>query len=287
MQSTLTSPGRATLGANAAPTRTVASPSRAQSLSQLDRIAAANSLSSSAGPTGVATWLGLLGGCLLVAVAAMWQDGTGSPGMSARGEAAATVAATIAAVVDPDPSRAAAQAAPPAPSLGDTTLASQVPSSAPSRAAEPAPIVELATLPAPPPPAVDEAARKARLAAVAETRRKAALAAQERAQALETQRLAQLQQQQQMQRDATALAEQAAEAARQRAAAAEQVRLAALSGAGAPRLTVRASCGSAGGFLAQQFCQARECSKAEHQGDAVCARLRESEAERLRASIDR
>ena len=42
-----------------------------------------------------------------------------------------------------------------------------------------------------------------------------------------------------------------------------------------------------GGFLAQQFCQARECSKAEHQGDAVCARLRESEAERLRASIDR
>jgi hypothetical protein len=280
MQLTLTSPGRATLGANAAPTRTVASPSRAQSLSQLDRIAAANSMSSSPGPTGVATWLGLLGGCLLVAVAAMWQDGTGSPGMSARDEASETVAADVAAVAaDPDSSRAAA------PNTGAVALATDAPLPVPSRAAEPAPVAELATTPAPPPTGADEVASKARLAAGAETRRKAALAAQERAQAEEAKRLALVQQQ--TQQEAAARAEQAAEAARQRAAAAEQVRLAASSGAEVPRITVRSSCASAGGYLAQQFCQARECSKAEHQGDAVCARLRESEAERLRASIDR
>jgi hypothetical protein len=283
MQLTLTSPGRATLGANAAPTRTVASPSRAQSLSQLDRIAAANSMSSSPGPTGVATWLGLLGGCLLVAVAAMWQDGTGSPGMSARDDATQTVAADVTAVTaDPDASRAAAPAAP---NTAAVTFATDAPLPAPSRAAEPAPVAEWVAPPAPPAPSADEVARKSRLAAAAETRRKAALAAQERAQAEEAQRLALVQQQ--TQREASARAEQAAEAARQRAAAAEQVRMAALSGAEAPRVTVRASCASAGGFLAQQFCQARECSKAEHQGDAVCARLRESEAERLRASIDR
>jgi hypothetical protein len=50
----------------------------------------------------------------------------------------------------------------------------------------------------------------------------------------------------------------------------------------APR-GVREACSASGGFVGQQFCQARECRKPEHEGDAVCARLREFEQARLRS----
>ncbi len=128
--------------------------------------------------------------------------------------------------------------------------------------------------------AADDAARKARAKQQVEARRKAAQLAQERALAEETQRL-QLAQQREAER-----AQQLAEQARQRAAA-EQTRLAATLLASDSRRNVGDMCSAAGGFISQQFCHARECRKAEHQGDGICVNLREIEAARLRASAER
>jgi hypothetical protein len=128
--------------------------------------------------------------------------------------------------------------------------------------------------------AADDAARKARAKQQAETRRKAAQLAQERALAEETQRL-QLAQQREAER-----AQQLAEQVRQRAAA-EEARLASAQSASETRRGVGETCAPAGGFVSRQFCQARECRKAEHQGDGLCVNLRETEAARLRASAER
>ena len=129
--------------------------------------------------------------------------------------------------------------------------------------------------------AVDDAARKARAAKAAEAKRKAAQLAQERVLAEEAQRVQLAQQTRDAER-----AQQQAELARQRAAA-EQARLAAVQLASDTRRGVGETCAAAGGFISQQFCQARECRKAERQGDGICVNLRETEAARLRASAER
>jgi hypothetical protein len=82
---------------------------------------------------------------------------------------------------------------------------------------------------------------------------------------------------------------QQAEAARERAYAAEQAERQALGAARSAQDTrrgVREACASSGGLLSQQFCHARECRRAEHQDDAMCARLREIEVARLQYGVE-
>jgi hypothetical protein len=131
----------------------------------------------------------------------------------------------------------------------------------------------------------DEASRKARAAQAAEARRKATLQAQERArqdEESERQRRAKEQQHEAERAQQRLLAE----ASRERAAAAEQARPQVALVAQSTRRTVREVC-AGGGFLSEQFCQARECRKAELQGDATCVRLGEIESARLQVSHSR
>jgi hypothetical protein len=271
MQLTLTSPGRVALGAVAPVRRSAPAPSREQALSQLDRIATANGRAMGGWRGGAAMWLALLGGCVVLSAALMWQDGSDMAG--AR-----------------NPSAADASPPPPTPAP-----AAAMPAAQPDHAVQTAPVEAAAPLPAvagaaavvaaqPPHDVAAMAAqtpRPSRARTSADSRRKAdALAAQERAaQEEQARRVERLREQEK--------AAQAAEAEGRRSAAAEPVRVAPVQLAEANRPGVRAVCAAAGGFLAQQFCKARECAKAEFSADTVCVRLRESEAERLRASAER
>jgi hypothetical protein len=270
MQLTLTSPGRAALGAIAPVRRSAPAPSREQALSQLDRIATANGRATGGWRGGAAVWLALLGGCVVLSAASMWQGGSDRAG--ARNPSAA-VASTPPATPAPLAAATAAQ---------------------PDQAAQTAPAAEATSVPSIPdaaavvaPQAANEAAamaaetpRAVRVRASGEARRRADVApAQERA--------VQEEQVRRVERSREQEAAAQTEAERRRPAAAEPVRVAAVQLAEADRPGVRAGCAAAGGFLAQQFCQARACAKAEFSADAVCVRLRESEAERLRASAER
>jgi hypothetical protein len=271
MQLTLTSPGRAALGAIAPVRRSAPAPSREQALSQLDRIAIANGRATGGWRGGAAVWLALLGGCVVLSAASMWQGGSDMAG--ARNPSAAVASAPPAT---PAPVAAATAAQP------DQTV-----QTAPAAEATSVPSIPDAAAVAAAPQATNEAAamaaetpRAVRVRASGEARRRPDVApAQERA--------VQEEQARRVERSREQEAAAQAEAERRRPAAAEPVRVAAVQLAEADRPGVRAGCAAAGGFLAQQFCQARTCAKAEFSADAVCVRLRESEAERLRASAER
>jgi hypothetical protein len=237
-------------------------------LSQLDQIAEQNLQASRHGLGASAMFLALIGGLVVLGSASMWSTGD-EPSRK-------PVAAVAVAEARPAPNVEIAAAAP-APVIAATPQAMTL--LEPIAQAAPEPVLAAAAA-AEPMPAADDAARKARVAKAAEAKRKAAQLAQERALAEETQRL-QLAQQREAER-----AQQLAEQARQRAAA-EQARLAATQLASDSRRNVGDMCSAAGGFISQQFCHARECRKAEHQGDGICVNLRETEAARLRASAER
>lgn len=247
-------------------------PRHASALSQLDQIAAQNLQATRQGLGGSAMVLALLGGLVILGSASMWNSGSDEP--RKRPAAAERPDAQVARVAEaPTVSMAAA---PPAMSA----VAAPAVVAAPVQAAEPALEPVRATAAAADSLALADDARKARAKQQAEARRKAAQLAQERTLAEETQRL-QLAQQREAER-----AQQQAEQARQRAAA-EQTRLASVQVAGESRRHVGDMCSTVGGFISQQFCHARECRKAEHQGDGICVNLRETEAARLRASAER
>jgi hypothetical protein len=235
-------------------------------LSQLDQIAEQNLQASRQGLGASAMFLALVGGLVILGSASMWSA---SDEPSRKPVAAAAQAR-------PAPAIEVAAAAP-TPAVAAAPLAVTVVE--PTVQAAPQPVLAAVSA-AEPVPAADDAARKARVAKAAEAKRKAAQLAQERALAEETQRL-QLAQQREGER-----AQQLAEQTRQRAAA-EQARLAAVQLASDSRRSVGDACSAAGGFVSQQFCHARECRKAEHQGDGICVNLRETEAARLRASAGR
>ena len=267
---------RPTVAAGPVPLRGSASPSReAVAKSQLDRIAAQNLRDPVHGLGGTGMLLALVGGLVVLGSASMWRSTAGEPQHESRKVAQAESRA--APVTAPTASPAAAPAA--------TTAAAEP--TTPSVVAAPEPALHaLAMVEAAPAaaavtePAADDAARKARAKEVVDTRRKAAQLAQERALAEETQRL-QLAQQ----REAERAQQQLDEQARQRAAA-EQARTQSLQLALNTRRSVGESC-AAGSLLGRQFCRARECGKAEHQGDAVCVSMREDELAQQRASINR
>lgn len=263
------------MAASQAPTRGPAAPYReAVAMSQLDRIAAQNLRTPAHGLGATATLLALLGGLVVLGSASMWH---GAPGAESRQPQAVALAESR-----PAPAAVAPVAA--------TAPAVAIEPAVPAWVATPEPTVQVLVTPeaataalAAADPAPDDAARKARARQQADARRKAAQLAQERALAEETQRL-QLAQQQ---RDAERAQQQLqAEQARQKIAA-EQARSQSVQLALDTRRSVSESCSAAGSLISRQFCRSRECSKAEHFGDAVCVNLREDEMARQRASIER
>jgi hypothetical protein len=269
MQLTLSSTPFAKPSVASKPAPQPARPRDAAALSQLDQIAAQNLQASRQGLGGAAIFLALVGGLVILGSASMWNSGgdeVRKPLAAAETPKAPVAEAPMVSMVAAPPVTAAV-AAPAWPGIA----APAVPTTEPAQAAVAAPEVLAAA---------DDATRKARAKQQAEARRKAAQLAQERALAEETQRL-QLAQQREAER-----AQQLADQARQRAAA-EQARLAATQLASDSRRNVGDMCSAAGGFISQQFCHARECRKAEHQGDGICVNLRETEAARLRASAER
>jgi hypothetical protein len=263
--------------AGPAPVRGPAAPSReALAMSQLDRIAAQNLRGPVHGLGGAGMLLALVGGLVVLGSASMWRGSAGEaqhePRKVEQAESRSAPAAMPSATPGPVPAATAAADAK-TPSVVD------VPEPAlPALATvDPAPTVVAATE-----PAADDAARKARAKQVAEARRKSAQLAQERALAEETQRL---QVAQQRETERVQQQQQLDEQARQRAAA-EQARAQSFQLALDTRRSVGDSC-AAGSLLSRQFCRARECGKAEHQGDAVCVNMREDELAQQRASINR
>jgi hypothetical protein len=274
MQLTLSSTPFAKPPVAAKPAPQPARPRDAAALSQLDQIAAQNLQASRQGLGGAAIFLALVGGLVILGSASMWNSGgdeVRKPLAAADSPKAAVAETPLMSAVAAPPATAAV-VVPTSPGIAAPTVQATEPAPAPVQATVAAPEVLVAA---------DDAARKARAKQQAEARRKAAQLAQERALAEETQRL-QLAQQREAER-----AQQLAEQARQRAAAAEQARLAAAQLASDSRRNVGDMCSAAGGFISQQFCHARECRKAEHQGDGICVNLRETEAARLRASAER
>lgn len=235
-------------------------------MSQLDRIAQQNLRTPAHGLGASGTLLALLGGLVLLGAASMWRGGVSD---EARSAAVAEGPPAQAAVTQAAPAPVVTVAAPPS-----TLVAPDTASSVQVTPAEPATAAVAAA---------EDAARRARARQLADARRKAAQLAQERAAAEEAQRLQVAQQ-----REAERIQAQAqlAEQARQRAAA-EQARSQTIQVALNTRRGVGDACSAAGGPISRHFCSARECGKAEHQGDPVCVNLREDELARQRASIER
>ncbi len=277
MQLTLLTPfAQPSVAAGPMPQREPAGPTRdAAALSQLDRIAAQNLRAPAHGLGGGGALLALLGGLVVLGSATMWRGANGSEARDARSAAVAErrdsqPAAAIVTLAAPAPAAVAAEAV--------TPSIAAAPASIPLALATPEPATAVVAVAD---PAADDAARMARVKQLADARRKAAQGAQERAAAEETQRL-QLAQQRESER---VQQQQLAEQARQRAAA-EQARSQSLQLALDTRRSVSESC-AAGSFIGRQFCRARECGKAEHQGDPVCVNLREDELAQQRASNNR
>lgn len=247
---------------------------RDSATSQLDAIAAANERLAAARLRRQAAWLASVGGVALLVSAALWRPAREAPRPMVAGSIAEARAVPV--VARPQPAVAAAAPAVVAPA---PPMAAPLP-----QPTAPTAVVSDAALVVASPP--DEAARKARLAQAAEARRKAAAQqAQERARADEDALRERRAQEQQEQAERAQHQQQLAEAARERAAAAEQARRQAALLAQAPRRSVREAC-NASSFLGEQLCHARECRKAEHQGEALCVRLRDIELARLQQSAD-
>jgi hypothetical protein len=79
-------------------------------------------------------------------------------------------------------------------------------------------------------------------------------------------------------------AERARELAAQAAPPAAEPAPQRIQPAAEPRREVKALCAASGNFLSENFCQSRECRKAEHRDDATCVRLKELEEARLSGS---
>lgn len=251
----------------------LARPSRDAAMAQLDRLEALNGPPRSAHRlSGAATWLALVGGCVVLMGASMLR-----PSNEAARPASTPV--TMADAAPKAPGKATLDAA--------STLAPALPAQAEAPTALAAAPVDMtalapqaATTPADAADAAltDEAARKARLRA---EKRKAGQLAQERASAEEAARVEQV---------AARRAEEqrAAEEERQRIAAVEKSRHVAVA---MPAQTpVHRSVGevcSSGGFFAENACRARECARAESRDDPVCVRLRDIEESRRSASLYR
>jgi Skp family chaperone for outer membrane proteins len=244
-------------------------------LAQLDQIAAQNPQGSRQGLGASAMLLALVGGLVVLGSASMWNGSADE----ARKPAAAVAGARSVPKAPATVSKAAEAVPAVAPAGPESMVAMSVAPSMPfipgSAVASAAPAELVA--------AADDAARKARAKQIADARRKAAQASQQQALVEESERL---QLAQQREAEGEQQQRQLAEQARQRAAV-EQARLDSVQLAVNTRRSVAESCAAAGGFVGQQFCRTRECGKPEHQGDAVCLRLRDNELAQQRASNER
>lgn len=255
---------------------------RDSAITQLEAIAAANERVAAARLRRQAAWLAAAGGAALVLSVSLWRP------VQEQARTLPAAVAAVGAVGAVAPLLTAAQPAPVLSTLpktaatGDTVTPAAPMAAAPVAADSPAANAQALAQGGTP---ADEASRKARAAQAAEARRKATLQAQERArqdEESERQRRATDQQHEAERAQQRLLAE----ALRERAAAAEQARPQVVLVAQNTRRTVREVC-AGGGFLSEQFCQARECRKAEQQGDAICVRLGEIESARLQVSHSR
>jgi len=250
--------------ARSGPPSTVPGAWRDSAISQLDAIAAANDAAVASARRRKLAWSIALGG------AALWLA-SGSLSSPARDAA-------------PRQTRPPATAAqPPATRVAVHGKVTEAPTQTLAVVSEARPAVVTGAA-----AVVDDTATRPRAAQGAEARRKAVVVAQERARADEQAQRQQRAREQEAADHATAL--QQAQEARERAQVAEQAQrqvvLVAQNTQGARR-SVREVCSSSGGTLSQQFCHARECRKAEHQDDTVCARLHEIEVARLQYSVER
>jgi type IV secretory pathway VirB10-like protein len=243
---------RAAGGAPALP-RAMAAPWRDSASQQLDALEAANHRldANRLGSRGL--WVGLVAAALLL-VAGTWRIEPAP----VREPVRAAAAARVEPVTPQVPPRL--EPAPPAAPSVAAGVTDAPPALDPALAA------------------IDDAAQAAsRTRAAVEARRKATRLAQERALAeADALRAAEREQAARSQRLAQ-------EAAAQRVVAEAPPKAAAVPVAQAAPRGVRDTCSASGGFIAQQFCQSRECRKAEHEADAVCVRLREFEQARQRA----
>jgi len=247
------------------PPSTVPGAWRDSAISQLEALAAADKRRAAQALRRRLARAVALGGAVLFVGAALWRPPAGEP----RGRATAT--AQTRPVVAPTPP-AAPPATTPIPAAPMLAMRADAPSpGTPTVVADAVPVVAAT--------ADDEAARQARAAQAA--RRKAALLAKERARADEEAQQQQLRAQ--AQREAAEHAQQQQLLA---VAAAEQARRQGVLQAQPVRRSVREQCANSGGLFAEQACQARSCSKAEQQGDAVCVGLREIELARLVRGAD-
>jgi chromosome segregation protein len=240
--------------ARSEPPSTVPGAWRDSAILQLDALAAANDTMAASARRRKIAWAVVLGG------AALWL-----------------LSASLSTSVRDDAPRRPPSVAPSA--LAPVTVPTATPSV--TRAPADPPAAQADALPVAVAP-IDDAARKPVVAVPADARRKAAALAQERAR-LDEQALRRQRELEQTQAE-RASEQQQADAIRERAAAAEQARRQSMmlaQNSHDTRRDVREVCASSGGFIAQQFCQARECRKADLQDDAVCQRLREIEVARL------
>lgn len=272
--------GQRVVLSRAEPPSTLPGAWRDSAISQLEALARANERALARARRRRQLWTAGVGALLLLWAAALWRQASEGPRVPVPG---------------PGPMLALAQP------RAEPVAVAAVPAAAPAELpAQPTAALIAAAAAADTPPAAggpvvtdavpvvasdEEVTRKARAQWLA--RRKAAQQAQERARAED--------EAQQRQRLALAaqvdaervLQQQRAEAAeRARAAAAERERRQALLLAQNTRRGVAELCGSAGGWAAEQQCQARQCYKAEHQGDAVCQRLRDLDLARLQRGAD-
>jgi hypothetical protein len=264
--------GQRVVLSRAEPPSTLPGAWRDSAISQLEALARANERALARARRRRQLWTAGVSALLLLWAAALWRQASEGPRVPVPMLAVAQPRAEPVAVAAVAPAEVPAQ---PTSGLIAAAAADAPPAAGASVVTDAVPVVA----------SDDEAARKARTQWLA--RRKAAQQAQERAraedEAQQRQRLALA-----AQLDAArALQPQRAEAAeRERAAAADRERRQALLLAQNTRRGVAELCGSAGGWAAEQQCQARQCYKAEHQGDAVCQRLRDLDLARLQRGAD-
>jgi len=268
----LTRLGERIVMTRAEPPSTVPGAWRDSAISQLEALARANERAAARARRRRRLWVAGVSGLVLLWGVSLWRQAI-------------------------DPPRVPAPLLAQLPSMPSAVAATVAASPAPEAAATDTPVVPLAaasndaTVTAPTPVVTDavpvvasddeDAARKARALArrkAAQERTRAEQEAQQRQQlALAAQLDAERALQQQQQAEA---------AARERAAAAERERRQAQLLAASTRRGVAELCGQAGGWAAEQQCQVRQCWRAEHQADAVCLRLRETDVARLQRGAD-
>jgi hypothetical protein len=275
----LTRLGARVVMSRAEPPSTVPGAWRDSAISQLEALARANERAAARARRRRRLWTAALSGVVLLWGAAMWRQAIDPPRVPAPMLARAS---TPAAPIEPAA----------APVVAEMSLASAAPTllaaapvaaeAADSATAPPSSVVTDAV------PVVasvdDEATRKARAQWLA--RRKAAQLAQERARAEQEVQQRQLALAAQLDAERTLQQQLSDAAARERAAAAERERRQALLLAQHTRRGVVELCANSGGVAGEQQCHTRQCWKGEHQGDPVCARLREGELARLQRGAD-